>query len=391
MIDARALAHSVQDFVVDFRHDIHAHPELAWHEFRTCDRICEELDKAGISYKRMDPTGVLAEVKGKKGEGKTVLLRGDIDALPIHEKTGLPFASTNDGVMHACGHDTHGAMLLGAAKCVKSVEDEFAGTVKFLFQPAEEVGQGAKAMIAQGALENVDYVFGTHIASELECGHIYITDRPSYASAFHFLIRLKGLASHGGAEPHKGHDAAVAGSALVMNLQTMVSREFDPQQPVVVSVGKITCGKQYNIIADTFECEGTIRTFSRELNSHMQEIMERIAAHTAETFRCEMDEVKLTLVAEVLSNDPEAYKIGCEAGEKVAPGMVEALTPTMGGEDFAFYTPLAKGAFFSLGAALPDENGKLYPLHNEHVRMNEAAFETGVALYIQVAMDALAH
>ncbi|MBQ1446633.1 MAG: amidohydrolase [Solobacterium sp.] len=381
------LAKSVQPFVVEYRRDIHRHPELSFQEFRTTDRICEELDKMGVSYRRMEPTGVLAEIKGGKGPGKTVLLRGDIDALPVKEETGLEFASENDGCMHACGHDTHNAMLMGAVKAINSVKDEFAGTVKFIFQPAEETGQGAKAMIKGGCLDGVDWMFGTHIASMTDLGKVETAPGPTYASAFWFKIKITGVSSHG-ADPYHGRDAAVAGSAVVMALQDMVAREYQPTDPMVVTVGDIHAPGRFNIIPGEYRMEGTIRTFSREINATLEETLNRIAKGVASAYRCTAD-VELIEVAEVCENDPDAFEIGKAAIEKVVPGGFVMAKPTMGGEDFAYYTPHVKACFFGLGAKLPDAEGKVHPMHSGHVLFDERAFETGVALYIQVAMDAL--
>ena len=387
MINAKELAHSVQDYVVEYRRDIHRHPELSMQEYRTTDRICEELDKMGVSYRRMKPTGVLAEIKGGKGEGKTILLRGDIDALPVQEETGLEFASEEAGKMHACGHDTHNAMLMGAVKCFQQVKDEFAGTVKFIFQPSEETGEGAKAMIADGCLEGVDYVYGTHIASSVPLGHIEACSGPMHASAFWFKIKITGLSSHG-ADPYHGRDAAVAGSAVVMALQDMVAREYNPMDPMVVTVGDIHAPGRFNIIPGEYRMEGTIRTFSREINATLEDTLNRIAKGVAGAYRCEA-EVELIEVAEVNINDSEAYEIGRKAAEKIVPGCVDVAKPQMGGEDFAYYSAYAKTNFFTLGAKMPDKDGKVYSMHNGHVLFDERAFEIGVALYIQVALDAL--
>jgi amidohydrolase len=387
MANANELAHSVNDYVIQYRRTVHQHPELSMKEFKTTDRICEELDKMGVSYRRMEPTGVLAEIKGGKGPGKTVLLRGDIDGLPIQEDTGLPFASENAGCMHACGHDTHNAMLMGAVKCINEIKDSFAGTVKFIFQPAEETGEGAKAMIRQGVLDGVDYMFGTHISSALKSGQIATIDGAMHASAFWFKIKVTGHQAHG-ADPVHGIDAAVAGSAVVMALQDMVAREYDPFAPMVVTVGDIQCPGRFNIIPGEYRMEGTIRTFSREINKTLEATLNRIAGSVAKAYRCTA-EVEIHEVAEVNINDHDAFTIGWAAAQKVAPGHVETAIPTMGGEDFAYFTPYVKTCFFTLGAELPDKEGNVYSHHTPKVLFDEKALETGVALYVQCALDGL--
>ncbi|MBQ3394609.1 MAG: amidohydrolase [Oscillospiraceae bacterium] len=387
-MNVKELAHSVRDYVIEYRHELHMHPELSMQEFETTDRICRELDKMGVSYRRMNPTGVLAEIKGGKGEGKTVLLRGDIDALPVQEETGLEFSSIYPGKMHACGHDTHNAMLMGAIKCFNEIKDEFAGTVKFIFQPSEETGEGAQAMIKDGCLEGVDYMFGTHISSDLDVGKVSACPGPMHASAFWFKIKITGVSSHG-ADPYNGRDAAVAGSAVVMALQDMVAREYSPMDPMVVTVGDIHAPGRFNIIPGEYRMEGTIRTFSREINATLEDTLNRIAKGVASAYRCTAD-VELIEVAEVNINDEEAYRIGRAAAAKVVgEENVVLAKPTMGGEDFAYYTPHVKANFFSLGAKLPDKDGKVWSHHNGHVLFDESSFEYGVALYVQVALDAL--
>ncbi len=381
------LAHEISRETIEYRRDIHQHPEASMHEFRTTDRICEELDKLGVNYKRMEPTGVVAEVKGTKADSdKLIVLRGDIDALSIAEKTDLPFKSVNEGFMHACGHDTHNAMLLGAVKVILKMRDEFAGTVRFLFQPGEETCEGAPAMIKQGALDGADYAFGIHISSTLPCGHIAAMPGASHAATDRYWITINGKTAHG-ADPKNGIDAAVAGAATVMALQTLVSREYDPADPLVVTVGQIHSGSRFNIIPGKCEIEGTVRTYSREIHDEIQDTLTRVAKNTAAAFRCTAD-VKYDKIAEVNYNNEEAYALGVKSAEKVAPGKVEMGTPTMGGEDFSFYTSHTKCAFFSLGARWPDES-KVFSQHHESVLFDESALETGVALYAQLAIDSL--
>ncbi len=380
------LAHAIKQEVIDFRRELHAFPEESMQEFHTTERVCQELEKLGVSYKKMNPTGVIAEIKGTKGESDHIVaIRGDMDALTIREQTGLPFASDN-GCMHACGHDSHTSMLLGAVKVLLQMRDEFAGTVRFVFQPGEENGEGALCLMEQGAMEGVDYAFGVHVSSSSPCGQLSVISGPSHAAADRFWIKVTGKTSHG-ADPANGIDTAVAGSAIVMALQTMVSREFEPTDPLVVTVGQIHAGSRFNIIPGYCEIEGTNRTYSREVHEKLPEVMTRIAQETAAAYRCTA-EVIVNQVAEVLVNDDGAYGLAKAAAEKVAPGMVKEAKPTMGFEDFAFYTRQTKGAFISLGARVTE--GEIFPMHHEKVTFNEDAYETGVAVYAQVAIDTLA-
>ncbi len=384
------LAHAIADETIAYRRDIHQHPESSMQEFRTTDRICEELDKLGVSYRRTVPTGVIAEIKGTKAESdKIVMIRGDIDALEIQEKTDLEFKSVNDGKMHACGHDTHNAMLLGSVKVLKEMQSEFAGTVRFNFQPGEETCDGAKAMIEQGVMDGVGYAFGIHISSQLECGKISGLAGPSHAATDRYWIKVTGKTSHG-ADPANGIDTAVAGSAIVMALQTLVSREFEPTDPLVVTVGQIHAGSRFNIIPGYCEIEGTIRTYSEDIHKVIDEVVTRVAQNTAAAYRCTA-EVIYNKITGVCSNNEEAFQLGLKSIEKVAPGKFVLGSAQMGGEDFAYYTqvsPDQKCAFFSLGARWPDES-KVVSQHHEAVLFDESSFETGVALYAQLAIDAL--
>lgn len=383
MNDIRNRARELQDYVVAFRRDIHQHPEASLQEFRTTDRICEELDKLGISYRRTEPTGVIAEIQGGKGPGKCVALRGDIDALSLTEHTDLPFKSINDGFMHACGHDTHGAMLLGAARLLSEIRDQYSGTVRLLFQPAEEVCEGAKLMIEQGAMQDVDYAYGIHIIAQQPVGKIMGRAGATHAATDQYKITIKGKVCHGAA-PHTGIDATVAAGSLIMNLQTMVSREFSPMEPLVVTIGQMHSGSRFNIVSGEAVLEGTIRSFNRDIHQQLPGVVERIAKMTAAAFRCEA-EVQYDMITDVLICDQEATDLGLAAAHKITDtDMVADFEPQMGGEDFSEYTSYTKAGFFSLGG------GGEWPQHSDRFTIDESAFETGVALYAQLALDALA-
>ena len=349
MADIKKLAHEVYPYVVEMRRDFHRHPEASFEEFRTTKRIAEELDKMGIPYHLFEPTGLVGEIKGGK-PGKCIALRADIDALTTTEKTGLPYASENEGYMHACGHDTHTAMLLGAAKILSSVKDELCGTVKLIFQPAEELASGAKCIVEQGVLDGVDAAFGH--------------------------------ASHG-ALPDEGIDATVAASAIVLALQTISSREFSPLDPIVVTVGTLHSGARFNIISGEAVLEGTVRIFNKDIHPHMPEIMERIAKQTAAAYRCTA-ELDYQFKTEILVNEPHMTAIARAAAEKlVPPEKIFPFQRNMGGEDFAEYTSHIPCAFVALGG------GGDAPQHSDMFCIDESAMETGSALYAQVAVDYL--
>ena len=228
----KEIATNIEPELVEFRRYLHQHPELSFKEVNTSNLVAEELTKLGIGVKRIAKTGIVGTLKGNK-PGGTVALRGDMDALPIKEETGLPFASQEDGVMHACGHDVHTSCLLGAAKILSQLKDEIYGTVKFFFQPAEEIAQGAINMIKDGALDGVDGIFGMHCSADLKAGTISVDPGSRMTCSDMFTINVKGQGGHGSA-PHQGVDALIVASAIVSNLQTLVSREFSPLDTVVM-------------------------------------------------------------------------------------------------------------------------------------------------------------
>lgn len=381
MPDIKSLAKEVWPFVVEMRRDFHRHPEPSYHEFRTTDRIAEELDKMGIPYRRFEPTGLLGEIVGGK-PGKCIALRADIDALSVKENTGLEYASENEGFMHACGHDTHAAMLLGAAKILSAVKDELCGTVKLMFQPAEELGSGAKTIIAQGALEGVDAAFGMHIFSQAPAGVVCMTPGVILPAADSYKLCVEGVTCHG-AEPNRGVDATVAAAAIVMNLQTIASREFSPLEPVVVTVGSLHSGTRFNVVSNHAELEGTVRLFDEEMHRQIPGMMERIAKDTASAFRCTAS-LEYNLLCDMLVNEPEMTAIATGAIEKVVgAGNVAPFRRTMGGEDFSAYTHIIPCAFAGLGGGGED------PQHSDMFCIDETAMENGTATYAQVAWDYL--
>jgi amidohydrolase len=382
-MDSKQLAEQVFDEVVDFRRDLHRHPEPSFKEFRTTEKVAAALDAIGIPYRKFEPTGLIGTITGGK-PGKTVALRADIDALSITEKSGVEFASENPGFMHACGHDTHTAMLLGAAKVLYKMRGDLAGTVKLLFQPAEELAEGAKKIIAQGALDGIDMIFGQHIFTQAPVGSLAIGEGPTMSAADIVRIKVKGVATHG-AMPEGGKDALLAAAAIVMNLQSIASREISPLESVVVTIGALHSGTRFNIVAGSAEMEGTIRSFNKDVHQKLPGIIERIVKKTAEAYRCET-EMEYIVMTEVLVNDPEAAKYARAAALKVvaAPQLVATMPKVMGAEDFSAYTALIKGGFVALGG------GGEHPQHSDYFCIDEKAFKTGVAWYIQVACDYLA-
>lgn len=381
-MDIRAKAEALQPFVCECRRTLHSWPELAMEEFKTTDFICEKLDEMQIEYRRTNPTGCIAEIHGGK-PGRTIALRADIDALNIQEKNDLPFRSQRDGFMHACAHDTHAAMLLGAAKILQEMKDELCGTVRLIFQPAEEDGTGALAMVAQGAMEGVDACFGQHIFGGTPVGSMGTKAGPMTPFVDIFRIKIHGVSSHG-AMPHTGVDATVCAAALVMNLQTIVSREVNPQTPLVVTVGSLHSGTRYNVTNGEAYMEGTVRVFDPEVHDRVEGIVRRISDYTAAAYRCTA-EVEYEYGSKALVNDAEMTELVRKAAAKiqVEGEHTEEHPGTMGGEDFSVYSQMVPSSFFTLGCGGTVSN------HNEYLIVDEAAFPAGVAMHVQVALDFL--
>lgn len=382
----RNLAREYKEYVINLRREFHMYPEASWQEIRTSGRVKEELTKMGIPFKEMAKTGVMAIIKGKH-EGKTVALRADMDALQVKELNEVSYCSKNHGIMHACGHDGHTAMLLGAAKILNEMKDDIKGTVRLLFQPAEEMAQGAQAMVDEGCMEGVDEVFGIHLWSDLEYGKISVEAGPRMASADMFKIKVKGKGGHGSL-PHQGIDAVVAASSIVMDLQSVVSREISPLEAAVVSVGVFNSGTRFNVISSEAVLEGTTRCFNPEIREKFPKIMERIIKNTAASYRADAI-LEYTFGTPPTINDEPSSERAAKAVEKLygsqAVSLMEKVT---GGEDFAVYMKKAPGIIAFVGVRNEDK-GCSYPQHHERFNIDEDALEMGAALYAQYAIDFL--
>ena len=388
-MNIKETAQKYSDYVVDIRRKIHRNPELSTQEFETSKLVQEELDKIGVPYEICGElgTGVLATVKGAL-PGKTILIRGDMDAMPVVEETDVPFKSEHEGKMHACGHDCHTSSLLTAAHILNDIKDELHGTVKLAFQPAEETAQGAKDMIAGGALEGVDGVYGMHVWSGVPVGTACAAAGGRMASAGMFEIWVQGKGGHG-AEPANCIDAITCTTAIVNSLQTIVSREFRPIDAAVLTVGKIDAGFRWNVIADKAYIAGTTRCFSNEINKAFPEKIERIAKGVAEAYRCTV-ECKFTDLVPPTVNHPFMASI-CEGAIKTILGEDANydFEPTTGGEDFAFFidaAPEQMGAICLLGVRNEAE-GCCYEHHSPKFKVDESALVNAAALYCQVADD----
>ena len=389
-MDIRALAEKNSDYVIERRRHYHQIPELSFQEWETTKNLVEDVKALGITDIQTfeDYPGLIATLDTGK-PGRTVMLRADIDALPVCEKTGLPFASKHEGVMHACGHDNHIAMLLGAMKILCEAKDEIpCGKVKFIFQAAEEVGWGSKYYVEHGVLDGVDAIFGMHIWGTLDAPFVSVDPGNRMASMDNFTIRVKGLQSHGSA-PQDGHDAIVAASAIVLALQTFVSRVNNPINPLVLSVGKFHGGAMYNIICPDVELVGTIRTYSRELRKVMEEKLKQIIESTAAANFCQAELEFSPMLPAVINDNDELNEIGREAALKLfgAEGVKE-FPALMGSEDFALFMEKIPGFFAFLGTRNV-EKGLTATNHNEKFTSDEDVLFRGSALAAQFAVDFL--
>ncbi|WP_291637100.1 M20 family metallopeptidase [Clostridium sp.] len=380
----RELSNKYKQNVIDLRREFHKYPEASLHEYKTIERIGQELDNLGVSYKRVADTGIIAEIKGTN-PGKTIALRADIDALSVKELNECEYKSENEGFMHACGHDCHISMLLGAAMILSKQKNELNGTIRLLFQPAEEVAQGAKKMIEAGALDGVDGIFGIHVWSDIERGFVCVQEGPLMASADLFEIKVHGKGGHGSA-PHQGVDAVVASCAIVMNLQSIVSRELSPLEPAVVSIGSLNVGTRFNIIASEGTLTGTTRSFNPDVRNKFPAMIQRIAEDTASAYRAEAV-LEYTFATSVVINDANCSKIAEKSLDKIGAKSINVEKIT-GAEDFAEYLSKVPGIIALVGVG-NEAKGACYPQHHPMYTIDEDALEIGTSLYAQYATDFL--
>lgn len=383
----KELAEKYESFIIEKRRYFHQHPELSWKEVNTTNVIETELKKMGIETKRYSKTGVTGFIRGGK-TGKTIALRADIDALPIQENADVTFRSLNPGKMHACGHDCHIAMLLGAAKILTDLKDKLEGNVKLIFQPAEESGQGAAYMVNEGVLNGVDAILGMHIFTVMDSPKINVQEGCRMAASASFKIIVKGKAAHG-STPHLGTDAIVAASSIIMNLQNYVSRMNDPLKPLVVTVGTIHGGDRFNIIPQYVEMEGTLRTFSKQTANAAVHTLRKIAQDTAFALGATA-ELEYKKDTDPVSNDsPLLNRIARDVAIQLyGEGSTMSIEKLFVAEDFCYYLEKVPGFFAFLGAGNPAQ-GAIYPNHSDKFKIDETALKRGSAFYAQFAFNYL--
>lgn len=368
--------------MVNWRRHLHSHPELSFQEKETSAYIADKLEGFGLEVRRSTAGyGVTGILKGVR-PGRTVVLRADMDALPIQEENQVEYASQNSGVMHACGHDGHTAILLGAAAYYSARRSELAGEIRFLFQPAEEVCPGgAVGMIAEGVLEGADAVYGLHLWTPLPVGTVGSAPGPLMASTDEFFITITGKGGHGGM-PHRAVDSIVAASALVLQLQSIVSRSVDPLRPAVVTVGTIQGGTAQNIIAEQCRITGTVRTFDAESRELIRRRIQEITAATAAAYGAEAQIDFMTGYPPLVNDEGEYERFLSTApgalGDEVEVIKLEKLMPA---EDFAYYLHHVPGCFMFVGAGNPELDA-IYPHHHSRFNIDEQALLHGLKLLV---------
>ena len=372
--------------IVALRRDIHREPELGFDTERTAEKVLAALDGLSLDIETgVARNGLVATLWGE-GEGPTVALRADMDALPIQEETDLPFASETEGRMHACGHDGHTSMLVGAAHALAGMRDRLGGTVKFVFQPAEEGGGGGRVMVDEGVADDISSIFALHLWPGLPFGKVATKAGPIMAAADAFEMEIRGSGGHG-AMPHLAADAVVIAAQVVTALQTVVSREVDPVEPAVLTVGEIGAGTAFNIIPEKARLGGTVRTLNPELRKSMPGRIEALARGVAKGMRGDAN-LNYTFSYPVTVNDEGAADRVLGVAEDLfgAESVLELPNPSMGGEDFAFFLEKVPGAFIWLGVG-EDTSG----LHTPKFAFDEEVLPRGSALLAALALEASQH
>lgn len=372
--------------IVNWRRYLHQHPELSFQEYKTSAFLYETLSTfPNLEVTRPTETSVLAVLKGAY-PGKTIGFRADMDALPIQEETGLPYASENDGIMHACGHDGHTAILLGVAKALSVKQEKIHGEIRFYFQHAEEqLPGGAREMVAAGVTEGVDYVFGLHLSSLTPLGQLTITPGAATSNSDMFHVTIKGKGGHS-SQPENTIDPVVTSAQIITSLQTVVSRITSPKDELVVSVTTLQAGDAVNVIPEQVKIGASVRSFSQDVRKRAVEAIEQIIKGVSEANGCQY-ELNYTYGYDSVVNDTEATAIAVGAiRRKLGEGAYVEGEAIMGGEDFSAFSNVVPGCFVFVGACSPD-NQTPAPHHHPKFLIDEAALADGANMFLAIAED----
>jgi amidohydrolase len=374
----------MKNWLVEIRRTIHMHPELGFEEVETSRLVAGWLEKFGIEVKRgVARTGVIGLLRGKE-PGKTVAIRADMDALPIDEAGPVPYASRIKGKMHACGHDAHVAILLGVAKFFSSNPELVKGNIKWIFQPAEEGGGGGRVMTEEGVLENptVDAIFGAHVFPLLSVGKVGVYEREGLAATDRFIVKIIGKGGHG-AFPHLCKDPILAAGHLITQIHSIVSRNINPIDSAVITIGKVSGGTAFNIIPDEVELTGTVRSLTPQVQEELKNRIEIVARGVAQSFGMDY-RYEFEYGYPMLINDPEMSKLVARACAKgIGQENVVWVKPAMGGEDFSYYLQKVPGAFFRLGNR-NEAKGTIHPYHSSLFDVDEDILPLGVEMFVRI-------
>ena len=379
-------------YVVDLRREFHRHPELGKEEFETAAAIERELDKIGVAHRRVAVTGVCAEIEGTKpceGEPRCIVLRADIDALPVRQENDPPYKSLCPGKMHACGHDAHNASLIGAARILAANRSLFSGKVILTWQPGEEIGYGARIIVDEGDINEAGRSFGVHVASNVPVGSVVLMPGANNASVDWFRIRVHGLGAHV-STPELGVDALYIASQIVVAAQALVTRRTSPMDNVLIGIGKLNAGTAYNVIAQEAELEGTIRVFSPALRRETKARLEALAKQTAALYGGTA-ELEWNDNTSPLINDP----IATAEAQKTAVALfgedkvIRSRQPSLGGDDFAEYILRVPGVYAYIGSGNPAKPDTIVAQHHSHYDIDEEALTVAAALYVCYTVDYL--
>lgn len=376
----------LQIHMVEWRRHLHRNPEVSFHEEKTSSFVADMLESFGVEVKRhVGGHGVIGTIRGDK-PGPVVMLRADMDALPIQDEKDVEYASQKAGAMHACGHDGHVSILLGTALYFSKHKADIQGEIRLLFQPAEELlPGGAVKVIADGALEGVDVIYGIHLWTPLPVGVAASKEGPLMAAADDFYIEIKGKGGHGGM-PQSTVDSLVAGSALVMQLQTVVSRSVDPLRPAVLTIGTMQAGSAQNVIAESCKMSGTVRTFDEETRAEMKERVHRIVSQTGGAYGAQTEVNYIMGYPPVVNDKQETDRFFRKAVQVFGDEQVHTSPMLMPAEDFAYYLQQVPGCFMFVGAGNPDKDA-IYPHHHPKFDFDEDAMQHAVKLFIAMATD----